>query len=149
MKLFTEAAEYALRAAVWLADHPGQAWTVRQIADGTQSKAGYLIRVIHALARADIVSSQGGVGGGVVLKANPRSTSILDVLNAVDPMARIKTCPLGLKTHGKDLCALHLRVDQSMAMIEEEFSKTTLADLLSDKNPSKPLCDLRRGAARS
>jgi len=141
MKLFSEAAEYALRAVVWLADHSDQSWTVRQIALGTQSKPGYLVKVLQALARAGIVASQRGVGGGVSLQADPQTVTILDVLNAVDPMARITHCPLGLKSHGTKLCALHRRVDEAMAMIQTEFSRATIADLLSDRNPSHPLCE--------
>ena len=67
--------------------------------------------------------------------------TILDVLNAVDPMARIKTCPLGLKSHGTKLCSLHRRVDEAMAMIEAEFAKVTISALLKDSNPTYPLCE--------
>jgi Rrf2 family protein len=144
MKLFSEAAEYGMRAVVWLADHPGQLWTVRQIAEGTRSKAGYLIRVIQSLARADIVSSQRGVGGGVALKVPPERLSILDVLNAVDPMARISSCPLGLAQHGTKLCPLHRQMDDAVAQIEARFAGITVADLLAADSSSHPLCETGR-----
>jgi len=139
MKLFSEAVEYGLRAVIWLTEHPGQFWTVREIAEGTQAKAGYLIRVVQILARAEIVRAQRGVGGGVSLKADPAHLSVLDVINAVDPLARIKFCPLGLKSHGTRLCSMHRCVDKAMATIESEFSKVTIQDLLSDGNPTRPL----------
>lgn len=141
MKLFSEAAEYGLRAVVWLADHPEQSWTVREIAAGTQSKPGYLVKVLQALARAGIVTAQRGVGGGVLLEADPTQVTILDILNVVDPVARIGSCPLGLKSHGKRLCALHRRVDEAIATLNEEFSKVTIMDLLKETNPSHPLCE--------
>ena len=139
MKLFSEAAEYGLRTAIWLADHPGQLWTIREIAAGTRSKPGYLIRVIQMLARAGIVLSQRGVGGGVSLNVDPELLTVLDVINAVDPMARIKTCPLGLKSHGTNLCSMHRCVDQAMGMIEAEFRKVTILALLSDATQTHPL----------
>ncbi len=148
MKLFSDAAEYGLRAVVWLADHPAQSWTVREIAAGTRSKPGYLVKVMQALARAGIVASQRGVGGGVSLAVDPGQVTILDVLNAVDPMARITTCPLRLKSHGTRLCSLHRRVDNAMAMIEAEFSQVTISDLLRDSNPSHPLCESNERLAR-
>ena len=140
MKLFSEAAEYGMRAVIWLADHPGQLWTVREIAEGTKSKAGYLVRVLQLLARAQIVTAQRGAGGGIALSIAPADLSILDVLNAVDPMARITTCPLGLAEHGAKLCSLHRRLDEAAARIETNFAKVSVADLLDEKNPSRPLC---------
>ena len=139
MKLFSEAAEYGLRTAIWLADHPGQLWTIREIAEGTRSKAGYLIRVIQMLARAGIVLSQRGVGGGVSLNVNPGLLTVLDVINAVDPMARIKTCPLGLKSHGTNLCSMHGCIDETMGRIEFEFSKVTILAMLNDATRTHPL----------
>jgi len=141
MKLFSDAAEYGLRAVVWLTDHPEQSWTVREIAAGTLSRPGYLVKVLQALARAGIVASQRGVGGGVSLEADPQQVTILDVLNAVDPVARITVCPLRLKSHGTRLCSLHRRVDNAIALIEAEFSKVTISDLVRDSNPSHPLCE--------
>ncbi len=141
MKLFSEAAEYGMRAVVWLADHPGQLWTVREIAEGTKSTPGYLVKVLQLLAKAQIVTAQRGAGGGVALNVAPADLSILDVLNAVDPIARITTCPLGLAQHGTKLCSLHRQVDDAIAQIERTFSKVSVADLLQEDNPSRPLCE--------
>lgn len=139
MKLFSEAAEYGLRTAIWLADHPGQLWTIREIAAGTRSKPGYLIRVIQMLARAGIVLSQRGVGGGVSLNVDPGRLTVLDVINAVDPMARIKTCPLGLKSHGTNLCSMHSCIDETMGRIEVEFAKVTIFAMLNDATRTHPM----------
>ena len=48
---------------------------------------------------------------GCLWRGRPTEVTILDVVNAVDPIQRIKTCPLGLKTHGVRLCPLHRRMD--------------------------------------
>ena len=53
--------------------------------------------------------------------------------------------PLGL--HGTALCPLHRRLDAALASLEAAFAGVTLADILADPNPSKPLCELP-GAAR-
>jgi len=146
MKLFTDAAEYALRAVVWLADHPGRGHTVQAIADGTRTKRGYLVKVLQALARADIVRAQRGVGGGVVLAREPGAITILSVINAVDPVSRITSCPLGLPAHGARLCSLHRRVDQALGMIEREFAETTILELLEEEGASRPLCEVKKPA---
>ncbi len=100
----------------------------------------YLSKVLQALSRAGIVHSQRGVGGGISLVASPGRLTILEVVNAVDPIQRITSCPLGLEAHGVRLCPLHRRMDQAMAMVEDAFRNTTLAEVLAEPTRSKPLC---------
>jgi DNA-binding IscR family transcriptional regulator len=72
----------------------------------------------------------------------PAKLSILDVVNAVEPIVRIRECPLGLKAHGIRLCPLHKRMDQALAMVEAAFRGTTLAELLAEPTDSHPLCEV-------
>jgi Rrf2 family transcriptional regulator, nitric oxide-sensitive transcriptional repressor len=96
--------------------------------------------------KAGIVRSQRGIGGGVTLADDPRQVSILDIVNAVDPIQRIKSCPLELVTHGTKLCPLHRRMDAALAAVEKAFRQTTLAEVLADPSRIKPLCET--GASR-
>ena len=64
---------------------------------------------------------------------------MLDVINAVDPLRRIKHCPLGLKTHSKTLCPLHRKLDDAIRSVEEAFASTTMDELLNDPSPIQPL----------
>lgn len=123
-------AEYALRAMVHLATDESASQTVGQIAAQTRVPAGYLAKVLQSLARAGLIVSQRGLGGGFRLAKSPGATSILEVVQAVDPIERIHTCPLGLEAHGTNLCPLHRRLDDAMALIEAQFRDTTIAELL-------------------
>ena len=138
MKLLSEASEYALRAVVWLAQHPGAAQKVREIADGTRSAPGYLVKVLQALAKAQIVSAQRGTQGGFTLQSDPAALTVLQVIDAVDPIERIHTCPLGLEAHGECLCPMHKRIDDAIATVEATFAATTIAELLvtTERPPS-------------
>ena len=89
-----------------------------QIADATKVPKAYLAKVLHKLAGKGIVQTQRGVGGGVALARTPEHLTILDVVNAVEPIERIRTCPLKLKTHGVRLCPLHKRVDAALGMVD-------------------------------
>lgn len=140
--LFSQTVEYALRAVVWLADHLDAPQTNKQIADATRVPVGYLSKVLQALGRADLVRAQRGVGGGFTLARSPDELSVLEVINAVDPIKRIRTCPLGLEAHGTNLCPLHRKLDDALASIEDAFGSSTIADLLSTPGENKPLCDL-------
>lgn len=141
MKLLSDATEYGLRAVVWLAQRPGQAQKVREIAEGTRATPGYLIKVLQALAKVGILSAQRGSSGGFRLESDPAELSVLEVINAIDPIERIRTCPLGLESHGECLCPMHRRIDEAMAAIELSFGDSTIEDLLTEPSNSHPLCD--------
>ncbi|MEZ5980587.1 MAG: Rrf2 family transcriptional regulator, partial [Planctomycetota bacterium] len=103
----SQTAEYALRAVVWLAQNPGEPQTTQQLSEATQVSATYLPKVFQHLIRAGIIAGQRGVGGGYTLVADPEKLTLLDVVECVDPIPRIETCPLRLQSHGANLCPLH------------------------------------------
>jgi Rrf2 family protein len=139
--MFSQTVEYALRAVAYLAGEAPDARTTGQIAEVTRVPPAYLSKVIQGLSRAGVVHSQRGVHGGISLVKSPADLTILEVVNAVDPIRRIRECPLGLASHGVHLCPLHRRLDNALALVEDAFGGTTLAEVLADPNPSVPLCD--------
>ncbi|WP_373651928.1 Rrf2 family transcriptional regulator [Schlesneria sp. DSM 10557] len=139
--MFSQTVEYALRAVVYLADHAPNARTTDQIALATQVPKPYLSKVLQNLGRNQIVRSQRGTGGGVTLVKTPQELTILEVVNAVEPIERIHTCPLNIKSHGKQLCPLHHRMDEALGMVEKSFAQTTLAEMLAEPTGSHPLCE--------
>ncbi|MFO0842029.1 MAG: Rrf2 family transcriptional regulator [Gemmataceae bacterium] len=139
--MFSQKVEYALRAVVHLASEAPAPRTVEQIAKVTKVPQAYLAKVVQELVHAGVARSQRGIGGGISLLKTPAELTILEVVNAVDPIPRIRTCPLGLAAHGVRLCPLHRRVDNAMASVEEAFRATTLAEILEEPTESIPLCD--------
>jgi Rrf2 family protein len=146
--MFSQTVEYALRAVVHLAYEAPAARTTAQIAEATLVSKDYLAKILQGLAKKGIVTTQRGVGGGVALAKPADEVTILDVVNAVEPIERITTCPLGLKAHGVRLCPLHRRVDDALALVEDAFRKTTLAEVLSEPSESVPLCDASQAEAQ-
>ena len=139
--VISQTADYALRAVVILGLNPGIPWTTRQIAAKTRVPSGYLSKVLQALGRAGLVEAQRGLYGGFVLSRSLDDLTILDVINAVDPVKRIERCPLGLAAHGTRLCALHQRLDEGLAQIEALFGGTTIGQLIAGQDQGKPLCE--------
>lgn len=137
--MISQTAEYALRAVVYLGKHPGTAFTADQLAKATQVPAPYLSKVLQPLIKARLVQSQRGLGGGFSLEKKPEEITILQVVNAVDPIERIEVCPLDLEEHSGNLCPLHKRLDDAVGLIEEAFSKTTISELLQSQ-PDARLC---------
>lgn len=135
--MITQTAEYALRAVVFLADQDAPR-TTSVIAQHTQVPAGYLAKVMQGLSKAGLVHSQRGLHGGFVLLTPAAQLTVLEVVNAVEPIRRYHECPLGI--HGKHLCPLHRKLDDAAKSIEELFGDTTIADLNVASQGSQPLC---------
>jgi len=94
------------------------------------------------------VRSQRGKHGGYSLNRPPEKITVFDVVEAIDPIQRIHSCPLSLKSHGVRLCPLHRRLDQAFAMIEKTFRDTAIAELLADRSGSIPLCEGKAAAEK-
>ena len=139
--MFSQTVEYALRAVCYLASQSPKACTTEEVAGVTKVPRAYLSKVLQSLGRGGIVHSQRGLGGGMTLTKEPKDLTILEVVNAVEPIQRIKNCPLGLASHGFRLCPLHRRLDNALAMVEKAFSGTTLAEVLNEPTRSVPLCE--------
>jgi Rrf2 family protein len=139
--VISRTAEYALRAVVHLAagEDESASQTVGQIAEGTRVPAGYLAKVLQSLSRTGIIISQRGLGGGFRLSKTARDTSVYEVIQAVDPIERIHSCPLGLDAHGTNLCPLHKRLDDATALIEAQFRATSIAELIEVPKGKKQL----------
>ncbi|MFO0903575.1 MAG: Rrf2 family transcriptional regulator [Pirellulales bacterium] len=137
--MLSQTAEYALRAMVHLAMRGETLATTVDIADATKVPAGYLSKVMQSLARADLVHSQRGLGGGFSLARPADQITALEVINAVDPIKRIERCPLGLDEHRDQLCPLHRRIDQMIATVESTFKSTTIEEMAISSR-SKKLC---------
>lgn len=128
--MFSQTVEYALRAVVCLATSNTRLLGVTEISDQMDVPAGYLVKVLQQLVRADLVVSKRGKGGGFKLKELPEEISLLDVINAVDPIKRIKSCPLSLPAHCKQLCPLHSKLDASYEEMERTFRTCFVSDMV-------------------
>jgi len=132
--MLSQTIEYALRAMIHLASQGSAALSAERIAASTHVPAGYLSKVMRDLVVANLVSSQRGPRGGFLLAREPALITLLDIVNAVDPITRIHKCPAGNPAHVR-LCALHERMDKALAHVEREFREATLADMLENAHP--------------
>lgn len=135
-----QTAEYALRAIVWLAAEPYDVRGTAEIARATQVPAGYLSKVLQALSRVGLVVSIAGRNGGFRLARPASQISVLEVVQSVAPIGRIRRCPLGIESHNGRLCPLHRRLDAAMESIEQAFAATTIEELLPEVGLASPLC---------
>ncbi len=140
--MLSQTVEYALRAAVYLAGEDAPR-TSAEISKVTRVPTAYLAKVLQQLAHAKVVTGQRGPNGGFALARSAAKLTIWEVVQALEPMRRIRECPLDLKTHKGKLCPLHRKLDDAIAEFERAFRSTTLADLLGDSDSPRPLCDVK------
>lgn len=128
--MFSNTSEYALRAIVHLAANPDKPCTNGDIAEATQVPPGYLSKVLQSLGRAGLVNAQRGPTGGFTLSRQPEDMTVLEVVNAVDPIQRITKCPLNIPSHAAKLCKLHARLDDAIALVEDALGASSIAEML-------------------
>lgn len=139
--MLSKTAEYALRTVACLAQDQDQVTSADHLAERTKVPRRYLHKVLQDLVQADLVRSRPGPGGGYAVARSVDAITILDVVNAVAPLERIRHCPLGLPSHTK-LCPLHQQLDRAYAATEEAFSKVTIGQILRSTSEIVPLCDV-------
>lgn len=88
----------------------------------TGAPGDYLAKVLGQLVKAGTVSSSRGPKGGVRLTRPASDVTLLDVVNAVDPVRRLTECPLGKAEHQKQLCPLHAHINEAVASFEEALA---------------------------
>jgi Rrf2 family nitric oxide-sensitive transcriptional repressor len=141
--MLPKTAEYALRTVACLAQGVDQVEPADSLAEQTKVPRRYLHKVLQDLVNAGLVRSRSGPGGGYCLALSSDKITILDVVNAVAPLERIRHCPLGLPSH-TSLCPLHKELDRAYAATEEAFSRVTIGQLLRSTSEFVPLCNVSR-----
>ncbi len=138
--MISQTSEYALRAIVCLANSQGGAMTALEIARLGKVPAGYMAKVLMMLSRAGVLNSRRGLRGGFTLAHPASEMTVLSVINAVDPMRRIHTCPLGLEAHADQLCPLHRRLDSVASLVEASYGSVSIMELLEGPESDRPMC---------
>ncbi|GJM18163.1 MAG: transcriptional regulator [Phycisphaeraceae bacterium] len=93
--MLTQATGNAACALGYLAATGGGPELIKTIAEACDIPAPYLAKTVHALARAGIVATQRGIGGGVRLTRNPSELSLYELCEVFDDPAIQPRCILG------------------------------------------------------
>jgi len=137
--VLSKTTEYTLRAAVFLATSDGEPKTTGDISRITKVPISYLAKIMQGLVRANLVESQRGLHGGFLLTRAPTDVTIYDIVQAVDPIPRITSCPLELEGHDGSLCLFHSILDKALGQTETLFRATKLSDIIAEPEPPSVL----------
>jgi len=131
--------EYALRAMIYLADHPSGVARGAEIASHEHIPKYYLEKVIRDLMRRGLVNARRGPGGGYQLARNADTITFRDIIEAVEGPIRLNLC-----TDGSSSCALQpscrmYRVwEKGQRVLLDVFSATSLAEIAAS-HPPRPV----------
>lgn len=110
----------------------GEPVTSEYIAGSVNTNASFVRRMLSALARAGITTSQMGTGGGALLARPAGDITLLDVYRAVDEGEVFgiheqpnPACPVGRNIQAE----LQDRFAAATRAMEAELGTTTIADL--------------------
>lgn len=130
--MLSDTAEYALRAAIYLARREGQGWVrVDEIATSTRVPRNYLSKTLHVMAREGVLESSRGAQGGFRLARPAAETSVLSVVGLFDAdVGPGRRCVLGRASCSDTRpCPAHDRWKPVTEQIRAFFRDTSLAEL--------------------
>jgi Rrf2 family protein len=126
----------AVHVMTLLASEEGKPITSEYIAGSVNTNPVVIRRALGLLSKAKLVRSVEGAGGGTLLAKRPAQISLADVFRAVEqgelfslPRSRPNPyCPVGKSVQG----VLGRHTQELEKRIEQEMSRTTIADLLAE-----------------
>ena len=127
----TRRGDYGIRAMLALAGAPdGQLLPASRIASTMGIPVRFLAHVMADLARAKLVTARTGRGGGYRLARAPGDIHLLDVIRAIEPDGRRRSCVLrGGPCGASGECPVHEVFAQAQAALIEPLARATLADV--------------------
>lgn len=146
--MLSQTAEYALRAALYLAEEPDRTARVGELAEALAVPQNYLSKTLHQLARTGVLTSTRGKHGGFRLSRPPETIPLFEIIAPFERIADMRQCLLGRPVCSDTApCTAHARWKSVKETTNAFFHETTLQDLIqaNARKPAPP----RRPRARA
>ncbi|MFQ5742949.1 MAG: RrF2 family transcriptional regulator [Acidobacteriota bacterium] len=148
--IYTDSGKYAIRAMTYLASRPADQLPISasDVAEAEGIPPFYLAKVLQDLARDGILASVRGRGGGFLLKRAPEEIHVLEVLQAVENIARLTTeCVLGLDECNDTVsCPLHSIWKKFRESLLDRLADMTVADLVIEQKRKRRYLKSRKSS---
>lgn len=123
-------ARYALEGLVHLARSGGGFCLAHDVARERRLPHSFLGKIFQRLARAGLLRSQRGPGGGYSLARPPEKVFLGEIVSAVEPSSGERQCLLESVPCGDAPCALHEAALAADTALRGALWKLTLKDLV-------------------
>ena len=140
----TRASEYALRGIQFLAGRePGQVCMVSEISAAQGVPESVLAKIFQSLARAGIVTSHRGAGGGFSLARPAAEITLLEIIEATEGPITIYDCVSDNSEHAcpdgrRAGCTILPIFHEAVRALHEVFGRRTAADLACEACSTEP-----------
>lgn len=130
--MFSTTCSYAMRAMCRLAALRQQGYaSMKDICEGTDLPSQFIAKILRDLAKADLLTSAKGRGGGFALSREPSSICLYDIVEIIDGVQQYTGCVLGLTAcDDKQPCPQHEYIKPVRRQILNYLKSTTL-DVMS------------------
>lgn len=133
----SEAANLGIHALVYLSvERECSPCSAGVIARALGVSESHLAKVMQRLVAAGMVGSTRGARGGFSLTADPSTTSLLSILEAIDGPVLSSGCLLGRETCLVHACWLAELEHDALKLLQRHLGKVTLADVASHPAPN-------------
>lgn len=127
----TRRGDYAVRAALALADAGEHRLSAAAIAGRMRIPASFVPQVMADLSRAGVVRAVRGPGGGYRLARSASDVSLLDAILASEGERRPRRCVMrGSPCDARGQCAVHETFVAGERAVLDVLRRTTLSDIV-------------------
>ncbi|RMH26881.1 MAG: Rrf2 family transcriptional regulator [Planctomycetota bacterium] len=128
--MLSQAVGYAAAALGFMAVSPDRGALVREIAQACDIPPAYLSKIINQLARAGLVKTQRGVGGGAKLSREGADITLFDLCVALNDPAIQQRCMLGIADCTDERgCPAHEFNTERRSCLIRFLKETTVQDI--------------------
>jgi len=99
--MFSKACQYGIKATVYIASQSsmGNRVSLKDIAFNINSPEAFTAKILHQLAKSDILDSlKGPTGGFVIPKGRAETIKLSDIVSAIDGDSIYMGCALGFES---------------------------------------------------
>ncbi|MBL9127688.1 MAG: Rrf2 family transcriptional regulator [Verrucomicrobiales bacterium] len=127
----SRAGEYGVLGLLHLVRQPaGQTVMIDAVSREVSIPKSFLAKIFQDLAKAGILRSQRGAGGGFALARTAEQITILEIIEAIDGKIALQRCLSEIPDcERRESCALCSLFEQAQDRLKEVFGRTTLLDL--------------------
>lgn len=131
--MFSKACEYGIKATTFIALQSlrGRRVSLREIAHEIGSPTAFTAKVLHQLAKSDILHSTKGPNGGFqIAREQIESLKLADIVFAIDGNSVYEGCGLGLdKCNAGRPCPVHFKFSVIRKELKTMLQGTSLFEL--------------------
>ena len=126
--------DYTLRVLLYLAVKEEELASIKEISDAYNISNNHLVKVVHNLAKMELIHTFRGRGGGITLAKPPEEVVIGKLVRSTENLALLECFPGGKGTCCiAGVCILKVELQKALEKFLLELDKLTLADVATNR----------------